>query len=107
VTPLDISPKEFLQLYENEIKDSQCIIDVRELMEWDYYHLEKSALLPMNTIPGYLNKLPRDKTLYIICAHGIRSHAVCEYLRKNGFDNVCNVSGGMAAVAQLRGFQYD
>ncbi|MUT65516.1 rhodanese-like domain-containing protein [Paenibacillus sp. NEAU-GSW1] len=83
------------------------IIDVREPQEWDYYHIEATRLIPMNTIPHRLGELEDDKPIYIVCAHGVRSLAVCRYLQEQGYGNLFNVEGGMAAIALLQGFQYD
>lgn len=103
----DIAPDKFLQLAAEGIIESHQIIDVREQNEWDYYHMESSVLIPMNTIPLRLGELSDDKPLYIVCAHGIRSAAVCRYLEEQGYNNLHNVTGGMAAIASLKGFQYD
>lgn len=103
----DITPERFAAGYEQGGPADGIVIDVREPHEWDYYHLERARHMPMNTIPDRLEELPRDKTLYIVCAHGVRSAMVCGYLRQQGFANVKNVQGGMAAVAALRGFAYD
>jgi len=102
-----ISPKLFTEkLDKGELADA-VIIDVREKMEWDYYHLEEARLIPMNSIPEQLDLLPKDRKLYIICAHGVRSAHVCYFLQGQGFGNAVNVEGGIAAVAMIRGFQYD
>jgi rhodanese-related sulfurtransferase len=104
-----ISPRDFIgKLEQGELKDS-LIIDVRERMEWEYYHLDEAVLIPMNTIPANMDQLPRDRKLYIVCAHGVRSANVGYYLQEQGYekDKIINVEGGMAAVAMLRGFQYD
>ncbi|NOU89462.1 rhodanese-like domain-containing protein [Paenibacillus sp. LMG 31460] len=102
-----IHPNKFLEaLDQQELKDS-IIIDVRELHEWEYYHLKEAQLIPMQQIPHRLGELPEDRDIYLVCAHGVRSYRVAEYLLENGFDRVINVDGGMAAVAMLRGFQYD
>ncbi|WP_438445568.1 rhodanese-like domain-containing protein [Gorillibacterium sp. sgz5001074] len=104
----DMTPEEFLTEYGNAERMHQAVLlDVREPAEWDYYHLEGAILMPVGTIPEELGSLPRDRTLYVICAHGVRSEMVCRYLRQNGFRNAVNVEGGMAAVAELRGFSYD
>ncbi|MFC4103763.1 rhodanese-like domain-containing protein [Paenibacillus xanthanilyticus] len=104
---LQISPEEFVEsLDANKIKRSQ-IIDVREKHEWDFYHLEHSTWIPMQTIPIRLEDLNPEEELYIICAHGIRSDRVCAYMSEKGYGRLRNVEGGMAAVAELRGFQYD
>jgi rhodanese-related sulfurtransferase len=103
----DVDPKTFVELLRKGELTPEHVIDVREQVEWDYYHLERTTLMPMNTIPDRLDELPRDKPLYIICAHGVRSAAVCRYLQERGFVGLRNVSGGMAAVASFEGFQYD
>jgi rhodanese-related sulfurtransferase len=105
--PMQIEPELFNQkLSEGEIT-AKAVIDVREIPEWNYYHLEETVHIPMNTIPKKMNELDKDETLYVICAHGVRSAAVCDYMTKNGFTKVINVEGGMAAIAELRGFSYD
>jgi rhodanese-related sulfurtransferase len=102
-----MEPEQFNQmLQEREIAANQ-VIDVREIAEWNYYHLEQTIHIPMNSIPEKMNTLNQEETLYLICAHGVRSAAVCDYLTKHNFTKVINVEGGMAAIAELRGFQYD
>ncbi|OPH60877.1 sulfurtransferase [Paenibacillus ferrarius] len=102
-----IHPQKFLDLLnEQELKDS-VIIDVRELHEWEYYHLDEAKLIPMQQIPPRIGELPEDQDIYLVCAHGVRSYRVAEYLQENGIERVINVDGGMAAIAMLRGFQYD
>ncbi|WP_424766105.1 rhodanese-like domain-containing protein [Paenibacillus sp. sgz302251] len=103
----DVTPQIFLALLENSQIEAGQIIDVREPFEWDYYHLEHSTLIPMNTIPHRLQELNNALPLYIICAHGVRSVAVCHYLEEQGYSDIHNVTGGMAAVAGLKGFYYD
>jgi rhodanese-related sulfurtransferase len=102
-----IDPKLFYDLLNQDAENKPIIIDVREPHEWDYYHLEDSVLIPMNSIPSRIHEMQEEQDIYIICAHGVRSQMVCEYLRKNGYDRVINVDGGMAAVSDLYGFQYD
>jgi rhodanese-related sulfurtransferase len=106
--PLLIEPEEFNQkLQAGEITANQ-VIDVREMGEWHYYHLDQTRHIPMNTIPERWSDFDQEETLYVICAHGVRSAAVCNYLsQQHNFTHVINVEGGMAAIAELRGFQYD
>jgi rhodanese-related sulfurtransferase len=107
MNPTLIEPELFNQkLSEGDIQ-AKTVIDVREIPEWNYYHLEESIHIPMNTIPEKMNQFDKDEILYVICAHGVRSAVVCDYMAKNGFTNVINVEGGMAAIAELRGFSYD
>jgi rhodanese-related sulfurtransferase len=103
-----ISPEQFVRwLDERHEGEKGLVIDVREDWEWDYYHLEETEWMPMKTIPTRIHELPKEDPIYVICAHGIRSAAVCDYLQRAGFVNAINVSGGMAAVSAIKGFQYD
>jgi rhodanese-related sulfurtransferase len=102
-----IEPELFNQkLSEGEI-NAKSVIDVREIPEWNYYHLEDTIHISMNTIPEKMLGMDKQDTIYVICAHGVRSAAVCDYMAKNGFTKVINVEGGMAAIAELRGYSYD
>jgi rhodanese-related sulfurtransferase len=104
---IDIHPRMFLDsLDKGELKGS-LILDVREINEWEYYHLDEATLMPMNKIPHKLHEIPEDRDIYVVCAHGVRSQMVCEFLRENGVERAINVNGGMAAIGMLRGFQYD
>lgn len=103
----DMTPQQLLELLENGQIDRKQIIDVREAFEWDFYHLEPSVLIPMNSIPTRMGEIDDSKPIYIICAHGVRSAAVCNYLEEQGYSGLHNVTGGMAAIASLKGFQYD
>ncbi|MBO9606417.1 MAG: rhodanese-like domain-containing protein [Paenibacillaceae bacterium] len=102
-----IDPETFHKRLTNGELREAAIIDVREAEEWSYYHLEGTIHFPMQTIPGRLHELPDGVPLYVLCAHGVRSAMVCDYLRRQGFGNAVNVEGGMAAVAALNGFAYD
>lgn len=103
----DVTPQYLLELLENGQSDSIQLIDVRESFEWDYYHIEPAELIPMNAIPNRMGELDESKTTFVICAHGVRSRAVCDYLEEQGYSDLRNVTGGMAAIASLKGFQYD
>ncbi|WP_127530789.1 rhodanese-like domain-containing protein [Paenibacillus kobensis] len=103
----DIDAEELLRLLANGLVKADQIIDVRELQEWDYYHLEGSRHLPMSVFPDLMASLSQEDTLYIMCAHGVRSQAVCRYMQENGYEALLNVEGGIAAVAARQGFQYD
>lgn len=93
-----ITADEFAAKYNAGELDDACIIDVREPYEWEAGHLDKAHHIPMNTVPSRMDELDKTKTMYIICAHGVRSWHVTQYLLGNGFDNVINVEGGMADI---------
>lgn len=106
--PRDIDPAEFVRLLVSGRLDGVRIVDVREPEEWERYALEQAERVPMRLVPVRMHRWPKDRDIYVLCAHGIRSAAVCDYLRQNGFVRAVNVAGGLAAVAWLKdGVVYD
>lgn len=96
-----ISASEFVDLYKKGKLNDAKIIDVREPYEWNLYRLSKAILIPMNSIPEHLDQLSVDQEYYIVCAHGVRSWYVVNYLIKQGYSQVINVEGGMAEVQMI------
>lgn len=78
------------------IHPEAIIIDVREQQEYDDAHVEGVRLIPMSSFVERIAEVPRDETLYIMCAAGGRSAQVTHYLTQEGFDAV-NVAGGISA----------
>ena len=76
------------------------LLDVREPWEFDICRLPGATLLPMGRIMAALGELDRDRETVVICHHGIRSQQVALFLDHQGFSNVINLSGGVAAWAQ-------
>ena len=78
----------------DKIKDAY-IIDVREDEELREMGTIKGAVhIPMMTVPNNLNKIPKDREIYILCRSGIRSYEVSTYLCELGYDAV-NLAGGI------------
>ena len=94
---LESSSKAFIDKLQHEPLN---IIDIREDFEVQMGMLEDALHIPMNTIPEHLNELDSDKTYYIVCAHGVRSEHVTQYLSEQNY-KVVNVQGGMAEIAGL------
>ncbi|HDE6519651.1 TPA: rhodanese-like domain-containing protein [Staphylococcus aureus] len=72
------------------------IVDVRTDEETAMRYIPNAKLIPMDTIPDNLNSFNKNEIYYIVCAGGVRSAKVVEYLEANGIDAV-NVEGGMHA----------
>ncbi|MUG71686.1 MULTISPECIES: rhodanese-like domain-containing protein [Paenibacillus] len=102
-----IGPDAFKRKLERGELEGALAIDVREPMEWEFYHWDELQLMPMMSIPEQVESLPKDRPIYVVCAHGVRSANVCHFLSERGFEHMINVEGGMAALAALKGFQYD
>jgi rhodanese-related sulfurtransferase len=80
-------------------RPTPVLLDVREQWEYETCHIDGSLPVPMNTIPGQLDKLDRDTPTVCICHHGGRSMHVAEFLEGNGFTRITNLTGGMHAWA--------
>lgn len=71
------------------------IIDVREDEELFETGTIKGAVhIPMMTVPNNLNKIPKDREIYILCRSGRRSYEVASYLSELGY-NAINLKGGI------------
>ena len=73
------------------------LLDVREPDEYAAGHIPGITLIPMGEVAARLAELPRDKEIIVTCRTGNRSGQVADLLREQGFTNVHNMSGGIAA----------
>jgi len=74
------------------------LIDVRQPEEHQLTRIEGSELIPMDTVPGRIDRLEAladEGTLIIYCHHGMRSANVVNWLRGNGIAACQNLSGGI------------
>ena len=72
------------------------VVDVRGVWEQPQLEIEHVLHAPLHEIAGYVNEIPTDKEVYVICQHGVRSKVAIEYLEKEcNFTNLINVEGGM------------
>ena len=81
------------------IKDREggVFVDVREEHEVAVGHIKGSLLMPLKTLAENLAKLEkhRKKPIVVICAAGQRSAAGCRILSEAGFEDVCQLEGGI------------
>ena len=88
-----------LQAYLDNNNDQPVLLDVREPWEFDKARIKGSQLIPMRSVPQQLGELDREAEIVVICHHGIRSRMVGRFLESQGFSNVINLNGGVAAWA--------
>ena len=94
----EFSAKE-LHDYLDSAAERPLLLDVREPWEFDKVRIDGSTLVPMRSVPDRLQELDPDRETVVICHHGIRSRMVGHFLENQGFSNVINLSGGVAAWA--------
>jgi len=75
------------------------VLDVRSIAEYKDGHIVNAINIPLNGLGNNLKQLEkhRDKPIVAVCRSGSRSNAACKMLRKQGFENVKNLRGGMMA----------
>jgi rhodanese-related sulfurtransferase len=77
-----------------------AILDVREPWELTLCRFEGSLDIPLATLPGRIDELPRDRMVVVVCHHGMRSLRAVSWLRAQGMDNAVNLSGGIDGWAR-------
>ena len=81
-------------------RSQPLLLDVREPWEFDVCKLADARLMPMRSVPTRYPELDRDSEIVVICHHGARSFQVAMFLEQQGFANIFNLYGGIAAWSQ-------
>ncbi|WP_217586120.1 rhodanese-like domain-containing protein [Lentibacillus saliphilus] len=72
-------------------------IDVRTPGEYRSNHHKPFKNIPLAELSKRINELDKEKDVIVICQSGMRSMKAAKVLKKNGFQHVFNVQGGMGA----------
>ena len=102
-----ISADEALKL-SNE--DKCTLIDIREKGELDKTgRIENSNHIPRGMLEFWLDpegpyfksgKIDMSKEMVLFCAGGLRSALAAKSLKEMGFEKICHIDGGFAAISQ-------
>jgi hydroxyacylglutathione hydrolase len=95
-----ISVQEFSNLLEQE-KNHIAILDVRERGEVVAGAMENSVRIPLGQLTDRAGELDRDKLLVVHCKGGYRSSIATSILRRAGFRDIANLTGGFDAWKAL------
>ena len=80
------------------------VLDVREPIELQIAPITPDGFvlvaIPMGEITARLTELDPAQPIACLCHHGIRSHRVAAFLHAQGFEQVVNIAGGVAAWSQ-------
>lgn len=96
-TITSITPDE---LADKMAEEKVLVIDVRRPGEFSAEHIDGAKSLPLDYISELMAEFPKEQTMYIHCAGGYRSMIASSILKSRGFDNLVDVAGGFAAIAQ-------
>ena len=96
-----ISVQEFEELFEQE-RDRIAVLDVRERGEVESGAMQNSVRIPLGQLAGRIEELDRDKLLVVHCKGGYRSSIATSLLRRAGFRDIANLTGGFDAWTAAR-----
>lgn len=80
-------------------REDAVVLDVRETHEWDKGHIANARHIAMGQIDKRLHEIEKFKSrpVIVVCASGNRSSFACGTLKRAGFEQVFNLSGGIGA----------
>ncbi len=97
-----ITVEELAQRLAQDLDEIQ-LIDVREPEEVAIAFIEGFEVLSLSEFeqwsPDIDQRFDPHKETFVLCHHGMRSAQMCLWLLNNGFTNVKNISGGIAAYS--------
>lgn len=91
-----VSPLEVPKLIS---RDSAVVVDVCESKEHKLGHIPKSINIPLSRLSQDIEQLKkyREKPIILCCRSGNRSIKAAVMLRRNGFETVYALGGGLLA----------
>ncbi len=72
------------------------VVDVRTRPEVEAYHLPGVRWIPLQELGLRVRELDPSRETVLLCEHGIRSVAACQFLSAQGFARLANLTGGMS-----------
>lgn len=91
-----VDPVQATQLSNRE---NAIFLDIRDDGEYGGGHIPEAIHIPIRQLPDRIGELNKHKDCPVIayCRSGNRSNGAGSVLKKHGFENVYNLSGGIAA----------
>ncbi len=86
-----------------KLEKNYFLIDVRTASECAEGIIENSLHLDVgrNDIVERLLEIPKEKSIFIYCQHGIRSMQVCRFLESKAYPKLFNLIGGYHAYRTI------
>ncbi|MCJ7691586.1 MAG: rhodanese-like domain-containing protein [Clostridiaceae bacterium] len=95
ITFKNITPEEAKKRLDSE--KEIILLDVRTKEEYETGHIEKSILMPVDTLEAEVGKniVDKEAIIFVYCRSGNRSAAAANILVELGYKNVHNLVGGI------------
>lgn len=98
---------EIEQLMPQEGLDRQqagwLVVDVREQHEWEQARIPGAVHVPLSELQSRFEEIPRDQSLVMQCAGGVRSQQAAMFLLQQGYEaeKVANLAHGINGWARM------
>ncbi|MCG8426040.1 MAG: rhodanese-like domain-containing protein [Chromatiales bacterium] len=91
-----VSPQKATEMINRE---EAVVVDVRPMNDFTEGHIINALNIPANALKNQIKTLEKykDKPIIMACRSGAQSSMACKQLRKEGFEKVFNLQGGMLA----------
>ena len=78
------------------------VLDVREAAEYSSGRIANAKQIPLSQLASKLKDLEKfkEKPIIVACRAGLRSAGACKLLKKNAFNQVYQLKGGLTAWQQ-------
>ncbi len=87
------------------VENHECIIDVREKVEFEASHLIGAKNIPLSELRGRLEEIPKDKKVYLHCRSSQRSYNALKCLQGHGYKEVYNIAGSFLGISLYEYYQ--
>lgn len=88
-----VAPAEVYEMLEE--KEDFVFLDVRSPQEYEQVRLPGSTLIPLGSLRGRLDELPKDKEVIAFCKISLRGYEAALILKAAGFKKVRVLDGGL------------
>ncbi|MBI4681874.1 MAG: hypothetical protein HY757_02090 [Nitrospirae bacterium] len=92
-----LSVDETNKLLDKKGHDGAILLDVREPAEYEEGHIPGAQLMPLSSLLDNINKLSLSKPIVTYCTRGPRSKSAAALLKRQGFENIYYMEGGIDA----------
>lgn len=73
------------------------VLDARTESEWDSGHVEGALHIHGVKLQERMTEVPKDRPVAVVCGSGYRASIASSFLKREGYEDVTNVLGGMSA----------
>ena len=79
------------------------ILDVRSPQEYGTWHIPGAVNIPLGKLRTEMDRVPKDKPVYVYCRVGFRSYLAYRLLRQRGVSKLSMLAGGSLTFNNVHG----